>query len=96
VRFPSNNSLQLRPSISANAKVCRRPPLCHPDWSAAEGRDLQCALPSNISLQLRPSISTNAKVCRRPPLCHPEAYPRDLRFALMEICARIANLDSAG
>ena len=32
------------PSTSTNAKVGHRPPLCHPDRRAAEGRDLQFAL----------------------------------------------------
>src|SRR6202789_3229538 len=33
VRLPSNNSLQLRPSISTNAKVGHCPQLCHPERS---------------------------------------------------------------
>ena len=39
--LPSNNSLQLRPSISTNAKVGRRPKICRPDRSVAQRRDLR-------------------------------------------------------
>ncbi len=70
--LPSNNSLQLRPSISTNAKVDRRPQFVIP--SVAE--DLLRS--PNNSLQLCPSISTNAKVDRRPQICHPELSSRAL------------------
>ena len=49
-------------------------PVCHPDWSEAEGRDLQFALPA-----------TNLSWRCLPFPCHPdrsEAKRRDLRFAL--------------
>jgi len=58
------------PSLSTHVKVGQRPPLCHPDWSVAQGRDLQFHYRANrtyrgqIALGFRFSIKAN---CRSLP-----------------------------
>src|SRR3984957_20460567 len=60
------------------------PPICHPDRSEAQGRDLQFHSTCNQRGRKHPLNSTNnPPLDTPPPICHPdrsEAQGRDLQF----------------